>query len=73
MYRPDPNSPQSQAARQFMEHKGLGHILPHSEDKLEGQPCFYFEYELPEGDLELEVLWDKGQWLTMVTTFTLVE
>jgi hypothetical protein len=69
----DMSTPQGRVAQQFMDHKGLGHLRPCDVDKLEDQPCWYFYYELPEGELELEVYWDHndGTWETMVTTFTL--
>lgn len=64
------DTPQLLAARQFMAHKGLANLEPESVEQLEGQTCWYFIYDLPEGKLELEVLWD-GEWHTTVTTFTL--
>ena len=68
----DFNSPQAQVAKQFMEHKGLGDVEPWDVDQVEGQHLYYFIYELPEGDLELEVFWNGAEWVTTVTTFTLV-
>lgn len=68
----DLTTPQAAAARQFMQHKGLGHVQPWDVEKLDGQPCWYFYYDLPEGELELEVFWDERDgWQVMVTTFTL--
>lgn len=66
-------TPQAQAARQYMTHKGLGDEEPVDIQKLDGQDCWYFTYELPEGDLELEVFWDEPrmEWQMVVTTFTL--
>lgn len=63
--------PHEQVAQQFMERKGLGDIQPVDIEKLDDQYCWYFYYELPEGDLELEVLWEGNQWHTTVSTFTL--
>lgn len=65
--------PEELVARQFMSHKGYGEVLPYDVEKLDGQPCWYFLYRLPEGILELEVSWDSntGQWDTYVSTFTL--
>lgn len=62
-------SPQDMAARQFMEHKGLFDQHPIDVEKVDGEPCWYYVYELPEGDLELEVLWDGSEWKTAVYTF----
>lgn len=65
----DQTTPQARVAQQFMEHKGLGYVRPYDVDKLDGQPCWYFYYDLPEGDLELEVFWDGEIWQTKVTSF----
>lgn len=61
------------AARQFMAHKGLGHIRPHAVEQLEGHSCWYFYYQLPEGELELEVFWNDHEWDINVTAFTDLE
>lgn len=66
-------SPQEQVARQFMEHKGYLNVEPTEIDELDGTPCWYFLYELPEGSLELEVFWNGREWETTVTTFTLAD
>lgn len=60
------------AAQQFMTHKGLSHLKPIDVEQLEDQPCWYFLYELPEGVLELEVLYDErtNEWETTVSTFS---
>ena len=64
-------TPQGRVAQLFMEHKGLGHLQPYDIEKVEDEPCWYFYYELPEGDLELEVYWDPSDgWDTQVSTFT---
>lgn len=63
--------PHEQVAHQFMSHKGYPHIQPSDVEKLEGQPCWYFLFQLPEGTLELEVSWDGEVWSTLVTTFQL--
>lgn len=67
----DEMPPQDLAARLYMNHKGYPDARPHEVDKLEDEPCWYFYYELPDGDLELEVLWDKSQedWVCTVTSF----
>lgn len=66
-------TPQEQAAQQFMAWKGLPDELPVEIEKLADQPCWYFYYELPEGDLELEVNWTGREWQTTVTAFHLVQ
>lgn len=68
--------PHEQVAFWFMERKGYKNAKPVDIEALDdGTPCWYFLYELEEGDLELEVFWDKDkqEWETTVTTFTLVE
>lgn len=66
----DLSTPQAVAAQHFMKHKGLGHLTPFDIDQLEDQPCWYFYYELPEGELELEVFWDERDgWECQVVTF----
>lgn len=69
----DPESPQARVAQLFMAHKGLGHLEPIDVEKLDGEPCWYFCYQLPEGKLELEVAWHDGEWQTTVTGFTLTD
>ena len=64
-------APQEQVARLFMAHKGYADIEPYEVEKLDGQACWYFLYDLPEGTLELEVSWDGNEWDALVTTFTL--
>lgn len=68
----DMTTPQGRVAQQYMNHKGLGGWKPVEVDKIEGTPCWYFVYELPEGDLELEVYWEQDEWKVNVSTFTLV-
>lgn len=63
--------PHEQVAHQFMAHKGYSYIEPSDIQKLDGQPCWYFLYQLPEGILELEVSWNGEEWITLVTTFQL--
>lgn len=65
--------PESRVAQLFMEHKGLGNIAPYHVEQVEGETCWYFYYQLPEGKLELEVSWENGEWETTVTSFTLDE
>ncbi len=61
--------PQDVVASRFMSHKGYD-IRPYDVEKLDGQPCWYYYYELPEGILELEVSWDGRDWETLVTSFS---
>lgn len=67
-------NPQDEVAHDFMVRKGYRSIAPYDVQKLDGQPCWYFLYDLPEGVLELEVFYDedKQDWETMVTTFKLL-
>lgn len=65
--------PQDLAAQQFMDHKGLGHLRPYHVERVDGEPCWYFYYELPEGVLELEVFWDGDTWEWNVYTFNVAQ
>ena len=66
----DTTTPQALAAQEFMRRKGLGSLVPFDVEKLDDMPCWYFYYDLPEGELELEVFWSpEDGWETMVTTF----
>lgn len=51
-----------EVAAKYMAHKGYSDIVPTSVEKVEGIPCWYFTYRLPEGELELEVEWAAGEW-----------
>jgi uncharacterized protein (DUF2141 family) len=64
-------APQETIARLFMDHKGYPDARPFETEKVADQPCWYFYYELPEGELELEVFYDKemADWATTVTGF----
>lgn len=64
--------PQQTVARLFMERKGYMDARAKDVEKLDDSPCWYFFYELPDGDLELEVFFDaeRSTWECMVTTFT---
>lgn len=67
----DLSTPQAQIAQHFMrETKGLD-VTPYDVEKLELLPCWYFYYELPQGDLELEVFFDEpdDDWKVAVTAF----
>lgn len=67
-------NPQDRVAAQYMEDKGYVAATPIDIQSLEGRPCWYFLYDLPEGRLELEVNWNEGgsEWETTVTSFRLV-
>jgi hypothetical protein len=66
----DLTTPQAQIAQHFMQHKGI-EVEPHDVEQLHGQPCWYFYYQLPQGELELEVAYDAGRddWNVSVTCF----
>jgi hypothetical protein len=61
--------PQDVVALDFMRRKGYPRIQPIDVDKLEGQPCWYYRFEIDEGTIELEVFWDGEEWETAVCTF----
>ena len=63
--------PHAEMAQYFMNHKGYPDLEPFEVTKLDGRDCWYFYYRLPEGVLELEVLYDhsKSDWSTVVTAF----
>ena len=68
----DLTTPQARMAQYFMrEVKGLT-IEPHDVEQLDDhQDCWYFYYDLPQGELELEVFYDarKRDWDIAVTAF----
>jgi hypothetical protein len=55
-----------------MAHKGYKTTDPYDCDKIDDVSAWYFYYHLPEGDLELEVFYDrdKEEWESTVTTFS---
>ena len=55
-------SPADEAASKYMTHKGYPDIVPLRVDKIEGEHCWYYLYELPEGQMELEVEFLDGDW-----------
>lgn len=66
--------PQEQVAQLFMEHKGLGELAPVLVEKVEDQPCWYFDYLVDGARLELEVSWSEADgWDTTVTDFSYLE
>ncbi len=62
-------SPQDNVAEDFMRGKGYRWVQPRDVTKLEGSPCWYYVYDLPDGVLELEVSWDGAEWQTLVTAY----
>lgn len=67
----DLRTPQAQIAQHYMRvTKGL-RVEPHAVEALDDQPCWYFYYNLPRGELELEVFFneDKDDWEVTVTCF----
>jgi hypothetical protein len=58
-------------AQYYMRHKGYPDVRPFRIEKLRETPCWYFYYDLPEGELELEVFWNSTDWEAMVTCFSL--
>lgn len=70
MTRPDLRTRQAKAAQHYVvNHKGYKQALPYDVISIEGQPCWYFYYDLPDGRLELEVRWVNGDWVWTVTAF----
>lgn len=67
----DLTTPQAQIAKHFMDHKGVK-VEPHDVERLNDlEPCWYFYYDLPQGELELEVFYDSqaDDWKVCVTSF----
>lgn len=65
------SQPHVLVAQYFMARKGYPDLEPFEVTKLEDHDCWYFYFRLPEGDLELEVFYDrdKQDWQTTVTAF----
>jgi hypothetical protein len=66
---PDLRTREARAAQAYMKRKGYPDARPYSVIPIEGQPCWYFYYQLPEGRLELEVSDDDGVWRWIVSSF----
>lgn len=62
-------SPADEAAAKYMAHKGYPDLIPTNVERVEGLACWYYTYELPEGELELEVEFVDGDW-KFTTMFT---
>lgn len=69
MARPDLRTRQAKAAQAYIRHKGYPEALPNDVIDIEGDLCWYFYYDLPDGCLELEVAWENSDWKYTVTTF----
>jgi hypothetical protein len=69
MARPDLRTRQAKAAQAYIQHKGYANVMPERVIQIEGDLCWYFYYDLPDGYLELEVAWEKGDWQYTVTAF----
>lgn len=69
--QPATDRPEHLAAAWFMARKGFPDLEPWDVERLEDQDCWYFAYDLPndQGQLELEVSWNGRTWDTLVTTF----
>lgn len=70
--RVDLTTPEAQIAQHYMRKtKGIAGAEPYDVDKIVGHACWYFYYRLPQGILELEVLWDERteDWAVTVTAF----
>ena len=70
----DLTTPEAQIAQDFMVRKGYQNVVPVDYEAIDSaHPCYYFYYDLPEGELELEVSFDpkSGMWDTLVTAFDL--
>lgn len=63
-------TPQDAVAQHFIARKGYPDLAPRDVMKLDGQQCWYYVYDLPDGFVvEIEVAWDGEEWHTLVTTF----
>ncbi len=59
--------PQDEVARDFMERRGYKDE-PFSVERVEGEHCWYYIYDLPEGEVELEVSWTREDGWSVVTS-----
>lgn len=65
--RIDLDTPQAKAAMLYMQHKGYPNLRPKAVEEVEGEYVWYFYFDIPEGELELEVEYEDGEWLSFVT------
>lgn len=64
-------SPQDEVARDFMQQRGYTQD-PIEIEKVDGQTCWYYVYDVPEGELEIEVYWSSDYgWDVSVSSFNL--
>lgn len=58
------------AAAQFMTHKGRPNATPYAVEKVEGDYCWYLDYDLYDGHLTLRVRWSQHKgWSVSVWDF----
>ena len=50
-----------EAVTKYMNHKGYD-LQPIEVTRLEDQPCWYFLYDLDDGEVEVEVIFEGGDW-----------
>lgn len=62
---------EAKSAQEYMTKKGYEEIRPLGMVSVEDGDCWYFYYKLPEGVLELEVVWesDTQRFSRQVATF----
>lgn len=64
------SAPEMEVAAFFMRRKGYPDVEPREVERIEGIHCWYFIYELPDGELELEVTWSEAEdWQVRVSVF----
>jgi hypothetical protein len=69
------SDPQDVIAQDFMTRKGYPDAEPIQIEREPGSYCWYYTYELEEGDLDLEVQWlaNESRWVATVTDFRLFD
>jgi hypothetical protein len=65
--------PQELVAKDFMSRKGYPELVPTETERVADSYCWYFYYDLPEGELDLEVTWnpETREWFAQVMDFRL--
>lgn len=66
---PDLRTRHAKAAQAYLKRKGYDDPRPHGVIPIEDDQCWYFYYELPDGNLELEVAFD-GDWKFRASSFS---